>query len=153
MTHDILVIGAGPAGLTTAITAARNGARVLLVEHHPTTSIHPRATAVSTRTMEIFRAGAIAVRPLLSISPTLREALQVGVSLGYPTDPREVLSVSPALPACCPQDHIEPVLRDHLREVGGDIRFGIELVDLVDHGDGVQATLLDRAKGRRWRSA
>jgi FAD-dependent oxidoreductase family protein len=32
---DILVFGAGPAGLATAITAARHGARVLVVERRP----------------------------------------------------------------------------------------------------------------------
>jgi flavin-dependent dehydrogenase len=37
MTYDLIVIGAGPAGCATAITAARNGARVLLLEreHFP----------------------------------------------------------------------------------------------------------------------
>ena len=33
--YDVLVIGAGPSGLTTGISAARSGARVLLVEKHP----------------------------------------------------------------------------------------------------------------------
>jgi 2-polyprenyl-6-methoxyphenol hydroxylase-like FAD-dependent oxidoreductase len=150
MTYDILVIGAGPAGLTTAITAARNGARVLLVERHPGTSIHPRATAIRTRTMEIFRswgidrrirARAIPVRPELSISRTLREAPPVGVSMGYPTDPRDVLARSPTPPVCAPQDQIEPVLAEHLRACGGELRFGVELTELVDHGDHVEALL------------
>jgi 2-polyprenyl-6-methoxyphenol hydroxylase-like FAD-dependent oxidoreductase len=156
MTHDILIIGAGPAGLATAISAARSGARVLLVERHPATSIFPRATAVSTRTMEIFRswgvtdpirAGDLGVQPLCSVSPTLRTALPEGLPLGFPTDPRAVLAVSPSVPACVPQDHIEPVLLDHLRLLGGEVRFGVELVGLVDRGDGVHATLRDRATG------
>ena len=58
--HDILVVGAGPAGLTTAISAARHGARVLVVERHPGTSIFPRATGISTRTMEILRTWGVA---------------------------------------------------------------------------------------------
>jgi putative polyketide hydroxylase len=160
MTYDILVIGAGPAGLATAITAVRNGASVLLVERHPGTSIFPRATGVTTRTMEIFRswgvddrirAGELPVRPVMSVSPTLREAPQEGLSLGYPTDPRAVLARSPTLPGCCPQDHIEPVLLDHLRELGGDSRFGVELIELTDFEAGVRATLLDRASGSRER--
>ena len=51
----VLVIGAGPAGLVTAIGLARHGVRSLVVERHPSTSIFPRATGVSTRSMEIFR--------------------------------------------------------------------------------------------------
>src|SRR4051794_5114000 len=111
MTHDILVVGTGPAGLTTAISAARCGARVLVVERHAGTSIFPRATGVSTRTMEIFRtwgvhdlvrAGEMRVSPLCSISPTLRTAMPQGMPAGYPTDVRAVLAESPTLPACVP---------------------------------------------------
>ena len=51
----VLVVGAGPAGLVTSLTLAHHGVESLLVEKHPGTSIYPRATAVSTRTMEIFR--------------------------------------------------------------------------------------------------
>lgn len=162
MTHDILVVGAGPAGLSTAITAARNGARVLVVERHAGTSIFPRATGVNTRTMEIFRtwgvddqirAGDLGVRPLCSVSPTLRTALPRGLPVGFPTDPRAVLARSPALPACVPQDHIEPVLLDHLRMLGGEVRFGVELVELIDRADGVRAVLRDRTTGAQERVA
>ena len=160
MTQDILVVGAGPAGLTTAISAVRNGARVLVVERHPGTSIFPRATGISTRTMEIFRtwglgdpirAAELAVQPACSVSPTLREALPVGLPLGFPTDPRAVLAQSPTLPACAPQDHIEPVLLDHVRALGGEVRFGVELVDLDARTEGVRATVRDRATGERTR--
>ncbi|MFC7660412.1 FAD-dependent monooxygenase [Pseudonocardia benzenivorans] len=151
---QVLVIGAGPAGLATAITAIRNGAGALVVERHPGTSIHPRATGVHLRTMELLRTWGLRrevraldarVRPLRSVSPTLREATPV--PMGYPTDPREVLAVSPVLPVCCPQDRLEPVLLDHLRALGGEVRFGVELVDLVDDRAGVTATLRDRATG------
>ena len=54
-TYDVLVIGAGPSGLTTAIAAARSGARVLLVDKHIGVSIFPKATGIRGRTMEIMR--------------------------------------------------------------------------------------------------
>ncbi|MCA1671381.1 MAG: FAD-dependent oxidoreductase [Actinobacteria bacterium] len=41
MSYD--VVGAGPAGLATALSATRHGARVLVVERQPGTSTHPRA--------------------------------------------------------------------------------------------------------------
>jgi putative polyketide hydroxylase len=153
-TVDVLVVGAGPAGLTTAISAARAGARVLLVERHPGTTRYPRAIGVDVRTMEIFRSwglhrqirqGAIPVRALTSTSPTLREADPVGTPIGYPLDPRAALAVSPVLPLCCPQDHIEPILLEHARSLGVDVRFGVELTGLVDDGAGVHAQLRDRA--------
>ena len=51
----VVVVGAGPAGLTAAIALARLGVEVLLVERRRELSSLPRATAVSTRSMEIFR--------------------------------------------------------------------------------------------------
>ena len=51
----VLIVGAGPAGLVTAIGLARQGVRSMVIERHPSTSIFPRATGVSLRSMEIFR--------------------------------------------------------------------------------------------------
>src|SRR4051794_12041707 len=53
--YDVVVVGAGPSGLTTAISATRAGARVLLVDRHPGTSIFPKATGLRPRTMEVLR--------------------------------------------------------------------------------------------------
>jgi putative polyketide hydroxylase len=60
--YDVLVIGAGPSGLATAIAAARSGARVLLVEKHPEVSIFPKATGIRGRSMEIIRSWAWRIR-------------------------------------------------------------------------------------------
>lgn len=54
-THDVLVVGAGPAGLTTGIALARHGVDVLVVDRHAGTSPFPKATGISTRTMELMR--------------------------------------------------------------------------------------------------
>jgi putative polyketide hydroxylase len=51
----VVIAGAGPAGLVTAITLARSGIGSLLVERNPGLSPLLRATAVSTRTMELLR--------------------------------------------------------------------------------------------------
>ena len=53
--YDVIVVGAGPAGLVTATSLAHHGVRTLVVDRHPGTSPFPKATGVSTRTMEIFR--------------------------------------------------------------------------------------------------
>jgi 2-polyprenyl-6-methoxyphenol hydroxylase-like FAD-dependent oxidoreductase len=41
------------------------------------------------------------------------------------------------------------VLLEHLRSLGGEVRFGVELVDLVDDGAGITAALRDRATAAR----
>jgi 2-polyprenyl-6-methoxyphenol hydroxylase-like FAD-dependent oxidoreductase len=51
----VVIVGAGPAGLVAAVTLAGNGVGSLLVERNPGLSPLPRATAVSTRTMELLR--------------------------------------------------------------------------------------------------
>jgi putative polyketide hydroxylase len=155
MRNDLLVIGAGPAGLATAISAARHGARVLVVERHHSTSIHPRASGLGTRTMEIFRTWGVAdeVRTASSnviargvfgrtlVDPDLTEN-----PIGLPL-PREALAVSPAFPACCAQDLLEPILLDAARRAGAEIRFATELVDLAVDDAGAWARVRDRDTG------
>lgn len=51
---QVVVVGAGLAGLATAVFSAANGADVLLVEKHPVASPHPRAIATHPRTAELL---------------------------------------------------------------------------------------------------
>ena len=51
----VLIVGSGPAGLSAAVLLADLGVRTLLVERNPSTTDHPRAHVVNTRSMEIFR--------------------------------------------------------------------------------------------------
>src|SRR3954470_14798663 len=51
----VLIVGAGPAGLTAAVTLARHGIECLLVDRRPDLFAMPRATVVSTRSMELLR--------------------------------------------------------------------------------------------------
>ena len=61
MTHDeqrttqVLIAGAGPAGLTAAIALGRQGVDTLVVDRKRELSSLPRATVISTRSMELLR--------------------------------------------------------------------------------------------------
>ena len=55
----VLVVGAGPAGLTAAVTLAAHGVRSLMVERRLTPRSLPRATVTSLRTMELVRSWAL----------------------------------------------------------------------------------------------
>jgi putative polyketide hydroxylase len=154
MTHpelDVLVVGAGPAGLATAVTAARHGARVLLVERRAGLSPHPRATGLSTRTVEILRtwgledrvrAAAIDAEPVMAVRRTLADAPLQTVPLGYPT-PEQAAPVSPTSALCCPQDHVERVLLRHLIDLGVPVRFGCAVTACAQDAAGVTATFAD----------
>jgi putative polyketide hydroxylase len=156
----VVVVGAGPAGLVAAATLARNGVASLLVERNPGLSPLPRATAVSTRTMELLRSwgledevragqlqlaavGGWATETLASPNGTL---MPVGIA-----DLQRSAAASPTTPAAVPQDHLEPVLLRHLRGFGlAEVRFGTELAGLDQDADGVTVTLRERAGGERW---
>src|SRR5688500_10108543 len=51
----VAIVGGGPVGLTAAIEPARHGIQSILVEKHRSTTWHPKARNLNTRTMEIIR--------------------------------------------------------------------------------------------------
>jgi len=158
MRVPVLIIGAGPAGLSSSILLSRAGVRSLTVERHASTSIHPKATAISTRSMELFRAWGIEprIRDLAlqvefssSVRHTLAEPELERRSLGFPTA-AEAAAFSPTYPAALAQDLLEPVLLEHAREFAhAEVRFDTEVVDLAQDDDEVRVTLLDRTSGER----
>src|SRR5215470_5011199 len=61
----VVIIGGGPVGLAAALELARYGVRSLLVERHESTTWHPKARNLNTRTMEIARGWGAAVHDAL----------------------------------------------------------------------------------------
>jgi len=152
----VVIVGAGPAGLISAITLARMGVRCLVVDRRRSTSQHPRATVLSLHTMELLRrwgldelvlAGGHDVEWLMSISPTLREAAGDTEDVGYPTTEQSAL-ISPCQPANVPQDYFEAVLLDHLRTLpAAEVRLGVELTDLTQTAFGCRIALRTNDNG------
>src|SRR5205823_4923475 len=103
----VLIVGAGPTGLCTSILLSRYGIASLLVERHDSTSIYPRATGVSTRSMELLRqwgldqrvraAGFELTDPFAPVSLTLAQPEVARIPLGFPPA-QEALAVSPVTP-------------------------------------------------------
>ena len=53
--YPVVIAGGGPVGLVAALELARYGIRSLLLERHESTTWHPKARNLNTRTMEIAR--------------------------------------------------------------------------------------------------
>ncbi|MDX1900816.1 MAG: FAD-dependent monooxygenase [Gammaproteobacteria bacterium] len=51
----VIIIGAGPVGLSASMALSRQGIQNIVIEKHPSTSIHPKARGVNVRTMELCR--------------------------------------------------------------------------------------------------
>jgi putative polyketide hydroxylase len=153
----VVIAGAGPAGLVAAITLARNGIGSLLVERNPSLSPLPRATGVSVRTMELLRswgleeqvrAGQLDVTAVGAWAAESLASPEGAVApLGHPGF-EEAAAASPTSLAAVPQDHLEPVLLGHLRQLpAAEVRFGTELAGFDQDADGVTVTLRERAGG------
>src|SRR6201997_2420389 len=163
----VLIVGAGPAGLTSALALARYGVPALTVEKHPSTAHTPRAHIINQRTVEIFRALGIGEKfhgvaiPQSGMSNNLRyttlAGLEVARSQTWGTAP-DRLAVSllsgPERMANGAQTVLEPLLLGAARDAGADIEFGTEFVELDQDADGVTSVIRDRATGdtRRVRS-
>ncbi len=156
-TASVLVVGAGPAGLTTAISLAQLGVDVLVVTKYRGTANSPRAHITNQRTMEVFRALGIedAVRAVATPNALMGHNVWAP-SFAAPELARlsawgtgavrrsEYDAASPCTMCNIGQHLLEPVLLEAARAAGARIVFRTEFLDLVQDADGVTAYLLDR---------
>lgn len=116
---DVLVVGAGLAGLTTAMFLAQQGVSAVVVERHPSTSLHPRAAGQTPRTMELYRWAGIDGE-VLGVSPRASQGLRITIASSLRgqvfhrilQDMSELdLSVATGTPwGMAGQDVVEPIL-------------------------------------------
>ncbi|OWA17092.1 polyketide hydroxylase [Streptomyces sp. CS159] len=153
----VLVVGGSLVGLSTSVFLGRLGVRHTLVERHAGTSIHPRGRGNNVRTMEIFRvagtepdirraAATLADNHGILQAPTL--AGDAGEWLFKQIDPGNGLArFSPSSWCLCSQNDLEPELLTHAANLGGDLRFGTELLSFETDAEGVTAIVKSRETG------
>lgn len=141
---QVLVVGGGLVGLTTALVLRHHGVEVVLVERRVTASPQPKARRLHLRSMEVFRelgladvvreaARDLAAHDHMAAGRTLAESTQLPLFAGTAA-PAEL---SPELPCLIAQDLLEPVLREAAVAAGADVRIGTALTGL----DGTLADL------------
>ncbi|CQR65861.1 FAD-dependent oxidoreductase [Streptomyces leeuwenhoekii] len=153
----VLIVGGSLVGLSTSLFLGRLGVRHTLVERHAGTSIHPRGRGNNVRTMELFRvAGAEpmirqAAATLAGNHGILQTPSLVGDAgewLFREIDPGGGLSrFSPSSWCLCSQNDLEPVLLDEAARLGGDLRYGTELISFDPDPTGVTAVVKSRETG------
>jgi 2-polyprenyl-6-methoxyphenol hydroxylase-like FAD-dependent oxidoreductase len=157
MDTQVLIVGAGPVGLTLAIDLGKRGVRCTLIEKNAAPLGYPKMERCNPRTMEIFRRLGLAdtVRaagyppdwpmdtylvfdlmrpPLFKMAhPTVAEAKarrDATLDGSMPLEPYQIIS----------QYTLEPLLKSIVeRSPNVTVKFGHELLAFVQDGAGVSA--------------
>lgn len=144
---DVLVVGAGPTGMTLAASLNSYGVRTRIVDRLTDRAHESRAPVVHARSLEIaqnlgfsdelMRRGNTSARIAVHLSPTQNFAILFDDIGASNTEFPFILFVS--------QAETEAVLNDHLVSLGQKVERGVEAVALTPDYSGVSCTLRDRA--------
>ena len=135
---DVLVVGAGPVGLTMAAELARHGARCRIVDKLAAPSGYCKAIGVTPRTLEVWEDMGVA-RAMIEHGIWLR-----GLRTIVAGKTHETLLDFPDLPygnLGIPQYATERILAEHLARQGVSVERGLELASLRDDGRRVTVEL------------
>lgn len=132
---DVLVVGAGPTGLTAAGDLARAGRSVTVLERWPAENRSSRAFAVMPRTLEVLDARG-AADELLALGQRGRDVTMFGNAR---IDLTHLDSAYPFV-LVTPQTNVDAALRGYAVAEGAEIRRGVEVVALEQDADGVTVT-------------
>src|SRR5580704_11669904 len=137
---EVLVVGAGPVGLTMACELARRGVRCRIIDKAATPASTSRALAIFPRTLEIFEMMGM-VDPVLGAGHQLSgvaiynrsgQIAHIGFS-SLPSRYRFAVSL--------PQSETERLLTEHLTGFGIVVDREKELLNLSQLPDAVQAVI------------
>ncbi|CAM5693519.1 FAD-dependent oxidoreductase [Streptomyces aurantiogriseus] len=143
-THaDVLIVGAGPSGLTLGVDLARRGVDALVVERADGLFPGSRGKGIQPRTMEVFDdLGVLDAIRAAGGSYPVGMIWQNGERAGEHRmfDPAETTGDSPYTgPWMVPQWRTQEILLARLEELGGRVAFGRELVGFDQDAEGVTA--------------
>ena len=147
----VLIVGAGPAGLTLACELRRRGVACRLIDKYAEFPVTSRALGIQARTLEVFDDMGV-VEPIIA-----QGAAVYGVT--FMQGERTVATVKLRLDRRARPDQpyrgivvlnqakVEEALRSRLGALGGAVERSRELVEFHEEADAVVATVKDAASG------
>jgi 2,4-dichlorophenol 6-monooxygenase len=156
---DVLVVGAGPVGLTAALLLERLGRSVAVVERRPGPQRAPAAHVVNARTFEVWRQAGLDVEALRAramdpadggeVHWVTRLGGEVLGSLPFERQGDDVLGLTPTPLRNLSQHHLEPLLAGALADQGAGVRYGTTWCAAEQDDTGVSSTLVDAGGASR----
>lgn len=149
---DVLIVGAGPTGLTLAAHLLARGVHARVIDKDPGGPRLSRAIAIQPRTLETLDMMGIADRFLdeghrvRGVAVYASGKRLLGIDMAYSGS-------SYTFQLHLPQHRTEALLRERVTELGGKVDAGVELVGFTDDGNVVTATVRDVAGREREVSA
>lgn len=158
MDVSVLIVGAGPVGMSLAIELGSRGIDCLLVEKRDGKLSVPKMSGVSPRAMEFCRRWGITDKVRAASIPEghgrgivyLTSLQGVELARSPPPGAGGTRDYTPESPARCAQIFFDPILAAHaktLRRV--TLRYHTSFESLTQHSDRVEAQLFDSATGCR----
>ena len=133
----VLIVGAGPTGLTVAIELARRGILPTVIDRRDSASTLSRAVGITPRSLE-----------LLSPSGASETLIDEGIAMdGLRVYQGQKLNLAMPLLSdktfhpnlvCLPQDRTEAILAQTLEKFGGTVRYGVKLEEITQSSYGVE---------------
>ncbi|WP_243724556.1 MULTISPECIES: FAD-dependent monooxygenase [unclassified Pigmentiphaga] len=160
---DVLVVGSGPMGATTALALATYGVRVQVVNRYNWTANTPRAHITNQRAMEVLRDLGLEDEARRRATPwewmgdTLFTTSLAGPEIArlrtWGTGDERIgdyLQASPCPMLDLPQNKMEPMLVTHAAARGAVFSFNTEYLGHEQDADGVTVSLRDVPSGREY---
>jgi 2-polyprenyl-6-methoxyphenol hydroxylase-like FAD-dependent oxidoreductase len=140
MTKSVLVVGAGPVGLTMAAELARYRVPVRIIDQAPAPTDKSKALGVWSRTLELLdRAGcaeAFVSAGLKSSAATIRSGRERIAHISFDSVPSPFQFL-----LMLPQSETERLLGERVRSLGITVERRVELTGFDDLGQGVSCAI------------
>lgn len=146
---DVLIVGAGPAGLMAANVMQKRGVDYVCLEKKPGRSVLSKALGIQARSLELFEFLGVNQPFLKRGYPGPGAKLHLAGKKPSYVEMYHIKSRYPYL-LIIPQHEIEEILENHLNDRGGEISREHEVLEVVQKAGGVEVTAVHNGETKTY---